>query len=130
MNCPTDLLYAASHEWVRLEESQATVGITEHAQRELTDIVYVEFPKIGKHYSAGKPLCVVESVKAASDIYAPLSGTIEAINPELSANPSLLNSDPYGAGWIFKIRPDPDPDLSSLKSAAEYSELLPNPGSP
>jgi glycine cleavage system H protein len=125
MQCPADLLYSASHEWVRLEEAHATVGITEHAQRELSDVVYVELPAVGKHYAAGQPLCVVESVKAASDIYAPASGTVETVNSELSSNPALINTDPYGAGWIFKLRLDPGADLTPLHSAADYARQLP-----
>lgn len=125
MQCPADLLYSASHEWVRRQDALAIVGITEHAQKELSDVVYVELPTVGKHYTAGQPLCVVESVKAASDIYAPASGTVEAVNTELSANPALINTDPYGAGWIFQLRLDPEADLSSLHSAAEYARQLP-----
>jgi glycine cleavage system H protein len=125
MQCPADLLYSASHEWIRIHDANATVGITEHAQQELSDVVYVELPTVGKHYAAGQPLCVVESVKAASDIYAPASGTVEAVNTELSANPALINTDPYGAGWIFQLRLDPGADLSQLHSAAEYSSQLP-----
>jgi glycine cleavage system H protein len=125
MENPPDLLYTPSHEWVRLEESLATVGVTDHAQRELTDVVYVELPHPGKAVTAGQPLCVVESVKAASDIYAPVPGTVEAVNTDLSANPALINTDPFGAGWIFKIRLAPGTDLSALKSAVEYAVLLP-----
>jgi glycine cleavage system H protein len=125
MNCPADLLYTPSHEWVRLENSAATVGVTDHAQRELTDVVYVELPSVGKHYAAGQPLCVIESVKAASDIYAPLSGTVEAVNSELSANPALINTDPYGAGWIFRLVADPGTATDTLLAAADYARQIP-----
>jgi glycine cleavage system H protein len=100
MNVPDDLRYAPSHEWLRAD---GTVGITDHAQAELTDVVYVELPKVGSEVKAGQQICVVESVKAASDIYAPASGTVAAVNEALSSNPALLNTDPYGAGWIFRL---------------------------
>lgn len=126
MNCPAELLYAPSHEWVRMDENTAVVGVTEHAQRELTDVVYVELPGIGKHFDASQPICVVESVKAASDIYAPVSGTVESVNTELTGNPALINTDPYGAGWIFTMRVDSSADLSRLMSATDYEKQLPS----
>jgi glycine cleavage system H protein len=100
---PADLRYTTSDEWIRLSGSEATVGISDHAQTELTDIVYVELPKVGTTVAAGQQLCVVESVKAASDIYAPVAGTVSAVNDALTGNPSLLNTDPYGEGWIYKL---------------------------
>ena len=100
---PADLRYTTSDEWIRLSGTEATVGISDHAQTELTDIVYVELPKAGTVVAAGQQLCVVESVKAASDIYAPVAGTVSAVNDALSSNPSLLNTDPYGEGWIYKL---------------------------
>ncbi|NBV84684.1 MAG: glycine cleavage system protein GcvH [Verrucomicrobia bacterium] len=124
MNVPNDLLYATSHEWLRLEAAQATVGITDHAQHELTDVVYVELPSVGSHFEAGAPICVVESVKAASDIYSPAAGTVEAVNEALIGDPALVNTDPYGSGWIFKLRLDSTDSLSSLKTPAEYTEQL------
>ncbi|MEQ1862559.1 MAG: glycine cleavage system protein GcvH [Chthoniobacteraceae bacterium] len=123
-NVPTDLRYAASHEWVRLAGDSATVGISDHAQAELTDIVYVELPKVGAAVKAGQQVCVVESVKAASDIYAPVGGTISAVNDALGSNPALLNTDPYGGGWIFKLNGVSADEAASLKSPADYSAQL------
>ncbi len=120
MKIPSDLRYAASHEWVRLEGDTATVGISDHAQEELTDVVFVELPPIGKSVDAGDPAAVVESVKAASDIYAPLGGEIVEVNPEVEADPSLVNTDPYGKGWIFKLRVKDPASISTLMDAAGY----------
>jgi glycine cleavage system H protein len=125
MNIPDDSLYATSHEWLRKEGgAAATVGITDHAQHELTDVVYVELPKPGSHVEAGQQVCVVESVKAASDIYSPASGTISAVNDALSSDPGLINSDPHGKGWIFQLQLDPNTDLSALKTPSQYAEQL------
>jgi glycine cleavage system H protein len=118
MNVPDDLHYAQSHEWLRAD---GTVGVTDHAQAELTDVVYVELPAVGKTVKAGEQICVVESVKAASDIYSPASGTVTAVNDALAANPSLLNTDPYGEGWIFRLTPAA---AGELKTAAQYREQL------
>src|SRR5580765_7409961 len=103
-NVPSDLRYAKSHEWVRVSGDAATVGITDHAQQELTDVVFVEVPAVGRKVKAGEACAVVESVKTASDIYAPVSGEISEINPALADNPALVNTDPYGGGWFFKIK--------------------------
>ena len=124
MNVPEDLQYAATHEWLRLDGDGGTVGITDHAQAELTDVVYVELPKVGAQANAGEQICVVESVKAASDIYSPISGTVTAVNDALSANPALLNTDPFGDGWIFKIRIEAGEDIEHLKSPAQYREQI------
>lgn len=124
MSIPADLLYATSHEWLRREGDSATVGITEHAQHELTDVVYVELPAPGTQVEAGQQICVVESVKAASDIYAPAAGTVEEVNHALSSDPALINTDPYGKGWIFKLRLAPTSDLSGLKSPEAYGVQL------
>ncbi len=124
MNVPEDLQYAATHEWLRLDGDGGTVGITDHAQAELTDVVYVELPKVGASANAGEQVCVVESVKAASDIYSPISGTITAVNDALTANPALLNTDPFGEGWIFKIRIEAGEDIEHLKSPAQYRTQL------
>ena len=113
MNTPSDLRYCTSHEWVRLEGDIATVGISDHAQEELTDVVFVELPAVGRTVDAGDPTAVVESVKAASDIYAPVGGEVEA-------DPSLVNTDPYGKGWIFKLRVKNAADVASLMDAAAY----------
>jgi glycine cleavage system H protein len=120
MNVPNDLKFAETHEWIRVEGDIGTVGITDHAQQELTDIVFAEPPKVGAKFSAKEALAVVESVKAASDIYAPVSGEIVEANASLSDNPSLINSDPYGAGWIFKIQIADPSELDGLQSAAAY----------
>ncbi len=124
MNVPADLLYATSHEWLRQDAASATVGITDHAQHELTDVVYVELPAVGTSVEAGQQICVVESVKAASDIYSPAAGTVTEVNEELSRDPALLNTDPYGKGWIFKLQLAPNADLATLKSPAQYTEQL------
>jgi glycine cleavage system H protein len=124
MNVPGDLKYAESHEWIRVSEGIGTVGITDHAQAELTDIVYAEPPKAGATFAAGAAAAVVESVKAASDIYAPVSGEIVEGNSALGDNPALLNTDPYGEGWIFKIRLSDPTELDRLKDAAAYSEQI------
>jgi len=121
MNIPANLKYAKSHEWVRVEGNTAVVGITDHAQHELTDIVYVELPKPDADLAAGQPCAVVESVKAASDIYSPVSGEVTAINEELTRAPELLNQDPYGKGWLFKVALRDPGELDELLSPAEYA---------
>jgi glycine cleavage system H protein len=124
MNIPEDLLYATTHEWLRRSGTSATVGITDHAQHELTDVVYVELPAPGARVHAGQQICVVESVKAASDIYSPASGTVTTVNDALSSDPSLINTDPYGKGWIFTLQLDADSAPAGLKSPAEYAQQL------
>ena len=124
MNVPDDLKYTASHEWVRLEGANARVGITDHAQAELTDIVFVELPKVGAQTQAGKPVAVVESVKAASDIYSPVSGTVTAVNEALTANPSLLNTDPHGEGWIYQLQLSNPGEVATLKTPGAYRAQL------
>jgi glycine cleavage system H protein len=121
MNIPDNLKFADSHEWILVEGDIGTVGLTDHAQAELTDIVFAEPPKVGAKFSAGQVAAVVESVKAASDIYSPVSGEVVESNDELSANSSLLNTDPYGAGWIYKIRLSNPDELSGLKDSAAYA---------
>jgi glycine cleavage system H protein len=118
MNVPDDLRYAKSHEWLRAD---GTAGITDHAQHELTDVVFVDLPAIGKTVNAGDVICVVESVKAASDIYAPAAGKVVAANADLTANPALVNTDPYGAGWMFKLELSNPADRDALMDAAAYS---------
>jgi glycine cleavage system H protein len=120
MNIPSELRYASSHEWLRLEGDTATIGITDHAQEELTDVVFVELPAVGRAVDAGDPTAVVESVKAASDIYAPVGGEVIEVNPEVEADPSLVNTDPYGKGWIFKLRVKSAADAATLMDAAAY----------
>jgi glycine cleavage system H protein len=124
MNIPKNLKYAKSHEWVRVEGGVAVVGISDHAQHELTDIVYVEVPEIGVRAQAGKECAVVESVKAASDIYAPVSGEVVAVNDELNGAPELVNQDPYGNGWIFKIQMSNPGELNDLLSPDDYSQYV------
>ena len=117
MNIPDDLRYATSHEWLRAD---GTAGITDHAQHELTDVVFVDLPAIGKTVKAGEVICVVESVKAASDIYAPASGKVVAVNTDLTANPALVNTDPYGAGWMFQLELSAPAERDALMDAAAY----------
>ena len=124
MNIPENLRYATSHEWILVEGDTGTVGITDHAQAELTDIVFAEPPAIGKSVKAGDVAAVVESVKAASDIYAPVSGEVVERNEAIEADPSLLNTDPFGAGWIFKIRIAEAAELAALKDATAYGEQI------
>ncbi len=121
MNIPENLKFADSHEWILVEGETATVGISDHAQAELTDIVFAEPPKPGLTVSAGGVAAVVESVKAASDIYSPVSGEVIEGNEALADNPALLNTDPYGEGWIFKIRLTNPSELESLKDSAAYA---------
>jgi glycine cleavage system H protein len=121
---PADLLFQSSHEWARVEGDTATVGISDHAQAELTDVVFVELPPMGKTVDASDPIAVVESVKAASDIYAPISGEVIEVNPAVEADPSLVNTDPYGAGWIFKLRITKPDQVSGLLTPAAYGELI------
>jgi glycine cleavage system H protein len=124
MNVPDDLYYAESHEWVRVEGENARVGITDHAQAELTDVVYVELPKVGAKATAKGQIAVVESVKAASDIYAPVSGTVVEANKALEGNPALINTDPFGEGWIFLLKMDDPAQVKQLKDAAGYRAAI------
>ena len=124
MNIPADLHYNNSHEWLRLEGDIATVGISDHAQAELTDVVFVELPTIGRKVDAGDPTAVVESVKAASDIYAPIGGEVIEANDAVEADPSLVNTDPYGKGWIFKLRVKDPADAARLMDASAYQSHI------
>ena len=124
MNVPDDLLYTESHEWIKREGDNIRVGITDHAQAELTDIVYVELPKKDRQVNAKEAIAVVESVKAASDIYAPVKGTVVDANQELSSNPALINTDPFGKGWLFLLKIDNADDLKQLKDAAAYKKQI------
>lgn len=121
---PADLLFQTSHEWARIDGDIATVGISDHAQAELTDVVFVELPPIGKKVDAGDPTAVVESVKAASDIYSPLSGEVVEVNPAVEADPSLVNTAPYGEGWIFKVKLSKPDQIASLLSPSAYGGLI------
>jgi glycine cleavage system H protein len=120
MSVPEDLKYAETHEWLRIDGTIGTVGITDHAQAELTDIVYVELPKVGAKVTAKQQAAVVESVKAASDIYSPVSGEVTEVNSQLESNSGLVNTEPYGEGWLFKVQLEKGADLSGLKDAAAY----------
>jgi glycine cleavage system H protein len=119
-NVPAGLRYAKSHEWVRIEGDTATVGITDHAQHELTDIVFVELPAVGRQLQTGSACAVVESVKTASDIYAPVGGEVIAANAEVVANPALVNADPYGDGWFFRVKLARPSEAEALLSADAY----------
>jgi glycine cleavage system H protein len=123
-NVPENLRYRDSHEWIDPTQSPSPVGITDHAQAELTDVVFVDPPKVGTQVTAGQQVCVIESVKAASDIYAPVSGEIVAINEALTGDPGLLNREPYTGGWIFKIQPSNAAELDALMDAAAYGKHI------
>jgi glycine cleavage system H protein len=124
MNVPDELLYTESHEWIKREGGNARVGITDHAQSELTDVVYVELPKMDRQANAKEAIAVVESVKAASDIYAPVKGTVVEVNKALEADPGLINREPYGRGWIFVLKLDNADDLKQLKDAEAYKKQI------
>jgi glycine cleavage system H protein len=124
MNVPDDLLYTETHEWIGREGENVRVGITDHAQSELTDVVYVELPKMDRQVNAREAIAVVESVKAASDIYAPVKGTVVEVNKALEADPGLLNREPFGEGWIFVLKIDNADDLKQLKDAAAYRQQI------
>jgi len=123
-NVPSDLRYAKSHEWVRVSGDTATVGITDHAQHELTDVVFVELPAVGRPVKAGEACAVVESVKTASDLYSPVSGQILEMNKAVVDNPALVNTDPYGGGWFFKIKLSNPAELSSLLTPESYKAQI------
>lgn len=124
-NVPNELKYRESHEWVRKEaDGTYTVGITEHAQELLGDMVFVDLPDTGTSFAAGDDCAVAESVKAASDIYAPLSGEVVAVNADLEASPELVNSDPYGAGWLFRLKASDDAELDQLLDAEGYQAAI------
>ena len=124
MNVPADLKYAKTHEWVRAVGGTATVGITDHAQHELTDVVFVELPEAGKKAKAGDACAVVESVKTASDIYSPVSGEILETNKPVVDNPALVNTDPYGAGWFYKIKLSNPAEVNALLTPEQYSAQI------
>jgi glycine cleavage system H protein len=127
MRIPSELRYTKSHEWAKQEAAEVIVGITAHAQEELRDVVYVELPPIGKTVKQAEAAAVVESVKAAFDIYAPVSGTVTRINEALQKSPQLVNQDCYGAGWFFAVKPSPPQDFSTLLTADEYAKLIGEP---
>ena len=123
-NVPSDLKYAKSHEWVRVNGDTATVGITDHAQHELTDIVFVELPAVGRKVKAGEACAVVESVKTASDIYSPVSGDIIEINPAVVDNPALVNTEPHTGGWFYKIKLANAAEVDALLAPADYQKQI------
>ncbi|MDI1312387.1 glycine cleavage system protein GcvH [Prosthecobacter sp.] len=123
-NVPDTLRYRESHEWIDPTQSPSPVGITDHAQAELTDVVFVDPPKVGAQVTAGQQVCVIESVKAASDIYAPVAGEIVAINEALGSDPGLLNREPYTGGWIFKIKPSSPAEFDALMDAGAYGKHI------
>lgn len=126
MNIPQDLFYNKSDEWVRIEGDTATIGITDFAQDALNDIVYVELPTVGDELAQGESFGSVESVKAASDLYLPVGGTVSEVNSALEDDPETINNDPYGKGWILKLKLDGAPDVSHLMDAAAYTEYCEN----
>ena len=123
-NVPSDLKYAKSHEWVRVEGDTATIGITDHAQHELTDVVFVELPEVGRKLKAGDACAVVESVKTASDIYSPVSGEVVEVNKAAADNPGLVNTEPYAGGWFFKIKLSNAAELNSLLTPENYKAQI------
>jgi glycine cleavage system H protein len=124
MNHPEDLKYARTHEWVRIEGYLVVTGITDHAQDEIGDLVYVETPEAGSQVTATEQAGIVESVKTASDIHAPISGTVVEVNTALEDDPDFVNEEPYGKGWIYKIKPDNMADVEKLLSNTEYESGL------
>jgi glycine cleavage system H protein len=124
MNYPDNLRYTKEHEWIKVEGDEATIGITDFAQRELGDIVYVEIETTGKELNAGDVFGTVEAVKTVSDLYLPVAGTITEVNPALNGNPELVNTDPYGGGWMVKMKLANPADVDGLMDAAAYGELV------
>jgi len=126
---PSDLRYAPSHEWCRLEDDgSVTVGISDHAQEQLGDLVFVEVPEVGAHLDAGDGFAVVESVKAASDVYTPIAGEVVAVNQTLTDAPESVNSDPYGEGWLMRLRPDDSTRIEELLDADAYDAVVQGEG--
>ena len=123
-NVPSDLRYAKSHEWVRVSGDTATVGITDHAQHELTDIVFVELPAVGRKVKAGEACAVVESVKTASDIYSPVSGEVVEVNPAVVANPALVNTEPYAGGWFYRLKLTAPAEVDALLTPEQYQAQI------
>jgi len=128
MNFPHDCKYTKSHEWVKKEEGVCVVGITEYAQKELSDVVYVELPDVGRQIKQGEAVIIVESVKAAFDIYAPLAGKVVAVNTALETDPALINTNPFDKGWMFKLEGSTDAEFDSLMDAAAYEKHVKDTG--
>jgi glycine cleavage system H protein len=125
MAVPQELFYAKTHEWVSLNEGVATVGITDFAQSQLSDLTFVELPEVGTEFGAGDEAAVLESVKAAADIYAPVAGEVIEVNPMLEDTPELINQDPFGDGWLFKLKMNDEADVDVMMDADSYEELCP-----
>jgi len=125
MAVPQELFYAKTHEWVSLNEGVATVGITDFAQSQLSDLTFVELPEVGTEFGAGDEAAVLESVKAAADIYAPVAGEVIEVNPMLEDTPELINQDPFGDGWLFKLKMIDESDVDVMMDADSYEELCP-----
>jgi len=123
-NIPEQLRYAASHEWIKVDGDIGTVGITDHAQNELSDVVFVDLPKVGAKFTAGSVVAVIESVKAASDIYSPVTGEVTEVNADLVKKPELVNTDSYNAAWLYKIKLSNPTEVSALKDAAAYKAQI------
>jgi len=123
-NVPSDLKYTKTHEWVRVSGDVATVGITDHAQHELTDVVFVELPDLGRQIKAGDSCAVVESVKTANDIYSPVSGRVTEVNQTIVANPALVNTEPYGGGWFYRLQLSQPAELSALLGPEQYQSQI------
>jgi glycine cleavage system H protein len=124
MECPSDLKYTKEHEWVKVEGNEVVVGITEFAQSELGEVVFIELPKVGTTCKAHGQLCVVESTKAASDVYSPIAGTVKAVNTTLSDTPNLINSEPYTGGWMVRLENVDSKEIEGLMSAEDYKKFL------
>ena len=124
MRFPDELRYTETHEWVRAEDGRLRIGITDHAQSELGELVYVDLPETGRHVAAGETVAEVESTKSVGEVYAPVAGTVVAVNRALADDPELVNRDPYGEGWILLLDPDGDVDLSGLLDAEAYRASL------
>ena len=121
---PQELLYTKEHEWVRIDEAIATIGITDHAQKELGDIVYVELPKPGDHVTANESFGTVESVKAVSEIYSPVTGDVTAVNPKIQSGPELVNADPHGEGWLIRVQIEDRSEVENLMAAEDYEAYI------
>jgi glycine cleavage system H protein len=126
MAVPQDLFYAKTHEWVSLNDGIATVGISDFAQSQLSDLTFVELPEVGIEFSAGDEAAVVESVKAAADVYAPVAGEVVEVNGELEDAPEIINNDPFGGGWLFKLKVADESEVDNLLDADSYEELCPS----
>ncbi len=124
MNFPSDLRYTKSHEWARKSSDKIVVGITDYAQHEISDVVFIELPHVGQKAENGKAISIVESVKAAFDIYAPVSGTVKAINTTLESDPAIVNEDPYGKGWFFELTPTNSKEWESLLTKDQYEQMI------